>query len=542
MKAHSKIASGVLLLMLAGASAFADPLEDGRAALSKKDYASAVRAFGEAAAKGDVHAQTYLGIIYELGLGVTADPRQALQWLNLASDGGDAEGQTMLGEMYAGGRGIPQDYTQALKYYALAIKQNFAPAQYDVGRLYYAGAGTMVRQDYARAMQWYLLAAKQGEDDAQYGLGYMYFYGIGTPKNFPAAVGWLKQSAAQDNRGGESLLGYAYDNGYGVPQDYALAIRYYKRAAQHGDVVAQALLGEKYSNGQGVPQDWAHAYMLLSLAAADANGAMLQTVIKERDIAQSHLNKDEIDHSQAAASTCASSNYQHCSIDDSAENRLASDELPQAGAKGTELIASGTGFFVSKTGHLITNDHVVRGCTEMRSPGLNLTFIAADKDDDLALLQADKKSKSFAHLRGGKGDQVGESVVAVGFPLHDMLGNAPIVTAGIVSALSGFKNDQKRIQISASVQPGNSGGPVIGEDGAVMGVVNSSLAVMELAEVIGHMPENINFAVNLATLKSFLKAHAVPYVLAGDGAGAKKSTSDIAAEAAGYTVYLECWK
>jgi S1-C subfamily serine protease len=112
------------------------------------------------------------------------------------------------------------------------------------------------------------------------------------------------------------------------------------------------------------------------------------------------------------------------------------------------------------------------------------------------------------------------------------------VTTGIISALSGLRNDRRTIQITAPVQPGNSGGPLLGENGGVVGVVVGKLNAMKVAEVIGDIPQNVNFAVSLGTLQSFLNANDVPYAL--DDNNATKSPADITAEASHYTVLLEC--
>jgi S1-C subfamily serine protease len=112
------------------------------------------------------------------------------------------------------------------------------------------------------------------------------------------------------------------------------------------------------------------------------------------------------------------------------------------------------------------------------------------------------------------------------------------VTTGIISALSGLSNDRRTIQTTAPVQPGNSGGPLLGESGSVVGVVVGKLDAMKVAEVIGDIPQNVNFAVSLGTLQSFLNANGIPYLL--DNSNATKSPADIAADASHYTVRIEC--
>ena len=94
------------------------------------------------------------------------------------------------------------------------------------------------------------------------------------------------------------------------------------------------------------------------------------------------------------------------------------------------------------------------------------------------------------------------------------------------------------MQITAPVQPGNSGGPLLGDNGSVVGVVVGKLDAVKVAEVIGDIPQNVNFAVSLGTLQSFLNANDVPYVL--DDNGTTKSPADITAEASRYTVLVEC--
>ena len=141
----------------------------------------------------------------------------------------------------------------------------------------------------------------------------------------------------------------------------------------------------------------------------------------------------------------------------------------------------------------------------------------------------------------GEGElSVGETVVAVGFPLKGLLSSDPIVTTGTISALAGLRNDRRNIQMTAPVQPGNSGGALLGENGSVVGVIMGKLDAMKVAEMIGDVPQNVNFAVSLGTLQAFLNANGVPYVL--DETAAVKRPAEIAADASRYAVLLECMR
>jgi S1-C subfamily serine protease len=230
--------------------------------------------------------------------------------------------------------------------------------------------------------------------------------------------------------------------------------------------------------------------------------------------------------------------YKECSFDRSQVARR-DEKIQPSPAPQNKVTSTGTGFFASDSGHIVTNAHVVEDCLTVKSSrGGQISKVSIDEQSDLALYIASEKPEAFARLRGGHGAQVGEPVVAVGFPLSGLLSSDPIVTTGIISALSGIRNDRRTIQTTAAVQPGNSGGPLLGENGSVVGVVVGKLDAMKIAEVIGDIPQNVNFAVSLGTLQSFLNANGVSYLL--DDSIVTKSPADIAAEASRYTVLIEC--
>lgn len=230
---------------------------------------------------------------------------------------------------------------------------------------------------------------------------------------------------------------------------------------------------------------------------------------------------------------------------DAKAKRAPRADTPQTAEKterGTspKIASTATGFFISSDGHIVTNAHVVDGCKQLRTKEGPLAVIMVDNASDLALLKGATKRDGFGKLRSGRGPRPGEEVVAIGYPLTGLLSSDPIVTTGIISALAGIKNDRRFIQVTVPVQPGNSGGPLLGENSAVVGVVVGKLNAVAVAQATGDIPQNVNFAVSLGTLQSFLDANNVTYEL--DNRPEKQSPANIASAASNYTVPLQCWK
>jgi S1-C subfamily serine protease len=176
---------------------------------------------------------------------------------------------------------------------------------------------------------------------------------------------------------------------------------------------------------------------------------------------------------------------------------------------------SGTGFYID-TNTLITNFHVINGCTALRLAKNGVTvghvrMIAYSASDDLVALHTEQPAQSFLKLRTGAPIRAAESVLVFGYPLAGALSSAGNTTLGNVTALAGLRDDSRYIQISASIQLGNSGGPVIDDSGRLMGVVVSKLNAMAVAKVTGDIPQNVNFAIKASTLASFLEAHGISY-------------------------------
>jgi S1-C subfamily serine protease len=217
---------------------------------------------------------------------------------------------------------------------------------------------------------------------------------------------------------------------------------------------------------------------------------------------------------------------------------------PAAGSKSAKA-KSGTGFVVSGNGHIVTNNHVIDGCVGDIKGNLTgeaamvLRVVSSDANNDLALLQAPPTTtfKDFVRIRD-RSIRSGDSVVAIGFPYHGMLTSDFTVTSGIVSSLSGLRNDTRFLQISAPVQPGNSGGPLFDTTGQIVGVVTAKVDALRIAVATGNIPENINFAIKTGALRDFLDNSVVPYQTAEPKAELK--TTDIAGNARPYTMLISC--
>lgn len=204
---------------------------------------------------------------------------------------------------------------------------------------------------------------------------------------------------------------------------------------------------------------------------------------------------------------------------------------------------SGTGFVVSPNGHVVTNFHVIDKCvSDLRGSltgesATSLRVVSTDELNDLALLQAYGTFKQPATIRNGPVHS-GDGVIAIGFPFHGLLTSDFTVTAGIVNSLSGLLNDTRFLQISAPVQPGNSGGPLLDTSGLVVGVVAEKLNALKFANATGNIPENISFAIKQGALRDFLDNSVVPYKTADTQKELK--TAEVASAARAYTMLVSC--
>ena len=373
-----------------------------------------------------------------------------------------------------------------------------AVAEYNTGLSYYYGQG--VEKDFAEAVKWFRKAAEQNYAPAQGMLGSCYHSGQGVSKNYAEAVKWLRKAAEQNDAWAQSRLGYCYHFGQGVPKDYVEEVKWLRKAAEQNDAGAQGALASCYHFGWGVPKDYVEAYKWLLLAAAQGNKTAEKLVSSE----ENQMSREEIAEGQ----------------------KLARDfkprQLPSAGAdiSGTGIgqtrpESSGTGFFITHDGFLVTNEHVVKDAVQIRlvtSAGLiSAKVIKVDSANDLALLKAEGKFVALP-VAPSRSMKLGGTVATVGFPNIGLQGFAPKFARGEIGSLSGPQDDARYFQISVPVQPGNSGGALVDERGNVVGIVSATLSAKAALATSGALPQNVSYAVKSSFLLGFLES--VPEVAA----------------------------
>lgn len=212
-------------------------------------------------------------------------------------------------------------------------------------------------------------------------------------------------------------------------------------------------------------------------------------------------------------------------------------------------IFSGSGFFVTAEGHLVTNAHVVENCSSIEVGDYGpARLVLADPDADLALLQV---AASPADASGSAPrrpiqpavfssdlPRLGADVVLLGYPLAELLEGSLNVTSGVVSGLFGLGRDQRQFQLSAPLQQGNSGGPVLDEAGQVIGVAVAKLNELYELERSGSLPQNLNFAIRASVVLDFLERAGVAAETAQNGPGLSRTA--ISEQGATITVQVVC--
>jgi tetratricopeptide (TPR) repeat protein len=213
------------------------------------------------------------------------------------------------------------------------------------------------------------------------------------------------------------------------------------------------------------------------------------------------------------------------------------------GALSADAAVTGSGIVIGNGGEILTNAHVVDRCdavtVQFASKKTDTAVVVArDPKNDLALLRVANPPPAVAAFRAVSPVRAGDTVVALGYPLPSLLASSATLTVGYVSALAGFEDDERYLQISAPVQPGNSGGPLLDASGHLVGIVTSKLNAENVARVIGDIPQNVNFAIKAEVVRAFLDSKGIAYKT--QRSDQQLSPADVGEVARPFTVYVEC--
>ena len=568
-----------------------------------KDDRQAAVWWRKAAEQGDVQAQIALGTMYIYNEDVPKDMAQAVFWLRKAAEQGDSEAQFHLGLSYLKkDEGVPEDDRQAVLWLRKAAGQEHVAAQSALGNMYLYGKG--VPKDMVQAVVWWRRAAEQGDSEAQFNLGVTYAKGRDVPEDDPQAALWYRKAAEQEHVDAQYALGRMYATGEGVPEHYSQAMFWWRKAAEQGDAEAQRGVGMLYATGRGVPEDDVQAYAWTNLSAAQGNeiAVKARTLLRKRmtpvqvaeaqklsrDLARwiaassggsapAHVSDDFVpspdsfrdlvrqaqtylallgydpgpaDGVSGPRTTAAVRRFQH-DLGLTPTGRVSEELLVLLEGAATarnnkpdESVGSGSGFFVGGDGEIVTNHHVVDGCARVSvgraGTSHDVTVQAVDASVDLALLKAPPDAGQTATFSSSPRASLGQEVMVAGYPLHGLLSRELNVTDGNVSALAGPGDDAKRLQITAPVQQGNSGGPLLDDAGNVIGMVVGKLDAARAAQLTGDIPQNVNFAIKGALVRGFLDIHGVVY--RRRTSNARLAPERVAELAHGFTVAVHCWR
>ncbi len=194
-----------------------------------------------------------------------------------------------------------------------------------------------------------------------------------------------------------------------------------------------------------------------------------------------------------------------------AEERAAPELQP-----GQHAVQSGTGFYVSNTGHIITNEHVVRGCEQVMLRGTmqptSAKVLATNAKFDLALLQSQRRPSRIASLRtNDETMMVEDPVMVMGYPLDSGVSGQYVVNLSKITGLSGPQNEPHWLQFADAALQGNSGGPLLDASGNVIGVIVGKTKLSHIDPQSGKktVVSEADVALNLAVLREFLKLNNV---------------------------------
>ena len=211
-------------------------------------------------------------------------------------------------------------------------------------------------------------------------------------------------------------------------------------------------------------------------------------------------------------------------------------QKPKIIAGNNEVVpaASGSGFFITSSGYIISNNHVIEGCRKVtlthNGQEISANVIATDSKNDLAILKANVRPNRFYKLSQDDAKLL-DNVIIAGYPLGKRVSAAIKTSKGSVTSLAGYGDNYSNFQTDAALNQGNSGGPIMNDSGNIIGV-----AVANYGKQAG--VESFNFGIKSSTVKTFIESNDIKYTKGSKSNLSNEQLSNLITNA---TIYLECW-
>jgi len=210
------------------------------------------------------------------------------------------------------------------------------------------------------------------------------------------------------------------------------------------------------------------------------------------------------------------------------------EEKPKSTPDDDKIVpaGSGSGFFVSKDGHAITNYHVIEGCDinklSFKGSQTEVKVLAVDKVNDIAILKSNAKPEIVFPV-SNEDVSLLEDVIVAGFPLGKQISSAIKTHKGVVTALAGAGDNYSFFQTDAAINQGNSGGPIINQKGNVVGIA--------VATWVEEGVQGVHFGIKSSTLKTFASANGLSFASPNYRELSNKDLGKLITKG---TVYVEC--
>jgi len=484
----------------------------------------------KAANLGVIRAQSDLASYYENGTGIEKDSKKSAEWEARAAAQGNIESIRATATKYKDGSGVDKNFKKAIEWYEKGAELNDPTSLFELAQMVENGKG--IEPNIERAIELYIKAAKLSNKDAYKELIDIYLKGHrGVPQDTEKSFKLSKEGAEKGFADSQNKLASHYYKGVYVDKDMEKAFEWYKKAADQGLAKAYFNLGVFYDSGIAVKKDYKEAFKWFLKGAENGHKESQYKVGEYYDFGfhVQENNDTALDWFTKAANQGYYDaqyglgklyyygnegydvNYQKAAD----WFRKAADNKDSKEDKKKELAVTsyGSGFFVTNN-HIVTNNHVTEGCDEIevknKKYSSKVELVDSDSNTDLSILSTGKPYNNFLSFRNGKPIKTGETAIVLGYPLGSRLGSDLKVTVGNIAALTGYKNNITELQLTAPVQPGNSGGPLLDDNGNVVGIIVASLESTSGLKK-GKIAQNVNFAIKSNMAKIFMDLNSIEY-------------------------------